>query len=71
MNALRSQVLQEVALLDVRELLALQPMLMALKKAKKTVTNRRGNGAAHARQALSRLKTSLSDAVREDREDRL
>jgi len=49
----------------------LQPMLMALKKAKKTVTNRRGNGAAHARQALSRLKTSLSDAVREDREDRL
>jgi hypothetical protein len=71
MNALRSQVLQEVALLDVRELLVLQPMLAALKKAKKTVTNRRGNGAAHARQALSWLKTSLSDAVHEDREDRL
>ena len=67
MNALRSQVLQEVALLDVRELLALQPMLMALKKAKKTVTNQRGNGAAQARQALSNLKTSLSDTVREDR----
>ncbi|MDQ5770964.1 hypothetical protein [Thiothrix subterranea] len=67
MNALRSQVLQEVALLDVRELLALQPMLMALKKAKKTVTNRRGNGAAHARQALSNLKTSLSGTVRENR----
>lgn len=71
MNALKSQVLQEVALLNVRELLALQPILAALKKAKKTTTSRRGNGAAHARQALSGLKTSLSDAVCEDREDRL
>ncbi|MEN9503196.1 MAG: hypothetical protein RI964_2481 [Pseudomonadota bacterium] len=70
MNALRNQVLQEIALLDLRELLALQPVLAVLRKAKKTVISRRGNGALAARQALSGLQTNLSDAVREDREDR-
>lgn len=71
MNVLRNQVLQEVALLDVRELLALQPVLAALKNVRKTTPDKYGSGAARARRALSAMQSSLADAVREDREERL
>lgn len=72
MNALRNHVLQEVAELDLKSLLALQAIMAALKKPA-TVINRkkRGVAAARCRQLLANLPSSLSQTIHEAREDRV
>ncbi len=72
MNALRNHVLQEVAQLDLKSLLALQSIMAALKKPI-TVTSRkkRGVAAARCRQLLANLPGSLSQAIHEERDDRV
>lgn len=73
MNTLRNHVLHEIAQLDIQSLLALEPLLAALKKP--TVhsfsTPKRGVAAARCRQILANLKGNLSQTIQEEREDRV
>ncbi len=71
MNALRSHILDEVAQLDIKSLMALQNLLAALKKTAPVSKNNAGAGAKLARKALANLSHNLSQTVMKDREDRL
>ena len=72
MNALRTHLLQEVAQLDLKSLMALQSVMSALKKPI-TITSRkkRGVAAARCRQLMANLPGSLSQAIHEEREERV
>lgn len=72
MNALRNHVLQEVAQLDLKSLLAIQSVMDALKKPV-TISSRkkRGVAAARCRQILAKLPGNLSQTIHEEREDRV
>jgi len=72
MNVLRNQILHEVAELDVKSLLALQPILEVLKrKPESSFPGKRGVAAAHSREILAGLKGGLSEFVAKERKDRL
>lgn len=73
MNALRNHVLHEVAQLDLKSLLALEPLLAALKKPtlRSLSTAKRGVAAARCRQILANLQGNLSQTIHEEREDRV
>jgi hypothetical protein len=71
MNALRSHILDEVAQLDITSLMALQNILILLKKTTPTSKKNSGEGAMLARKALMNISHSLSKTIMEDREDRL
>ena len=72
MNVLRNQILHDIAELDIKSLLVLQPMLTALKKKPaSTSPKKRGVAAARCRQTLSGLKGNLSQTIIKEREDRL
>lgn len=72
MNALRNHVLQEVARLDLKTLLAIQAVMDALKKpATMSSRSKRGVAAARCRQILAKLPGSLSQTIYEEREDRV
>ncbi|QQZ28842.1 hypothetical protein HMY34_08800 [Thiothrix subterranea] len=72
MNALRNHVLQEVARLDLKSLLAIQSVMDALKKPTTvSIHNKRGVAAARCRQILAKLPGSLSQTIHEEREDRV
>ena len=65
MNALRNHVLHEVAQLDLKSLLALEPLLAALKKPtmRTLSTPKRGIAAARCRQILANLKGNACEPV--------
>jgi hypothetical protein len=71
MNALRSHILDEVAQLDIRSLMALQNLLIMLKKPIETSKKNSGEGAMLARKALMNLSNNLSQTIMDDREDSL
>lgn len=73
MNALRNHLLHEIAQLDIQSLLALEPLLAALKKTSvhSLSVPKRGVAAARCRQILANLKGNLSQTIQEEREDRV
>ena len=71
MNTLRSHILDEVEHLDIKTLLALQKLLSVLKISTLKSNTHLGEGAKLSRKALVNLSQELSQAVIDDREDRL
>lgn len=65
MNALRNQLLHEVAQLDIKSLLALQSIVTALKKPSADHDQQGGEGAVRCRNALADQKNSLSQIITE------
>ncbi len=71
MNTLRSHILEEVEQLDIKSLLVLKNLLSILKVSTLKSNSHLGSGAKLSRQALVNLSQELSQAVMDDREDRL
>jgi len=71
MNALRSHILDEVVQLDIKSLIALENILIVLKKTAPTSETHLGSGARLARKILANLSHSLSQTIIEEREERL
>ncbi len=71
MNTLRSQLLEEVEHLDIKSLLAMQNLLSILKTSTTKLNTHLGTGAQLSRKALINLPIDLSQAVIEERDDRL
>ncbi|VFN00272.1 MAG: hypothetical protein BECKG1743D_GA0114223_105091 [Candidatus Kentron sp. G] len=60
--------LHEVTELDIKDLMALRPMMAALKEpAYSVAVRKRGAAAAHCRQVLGNMGGNLSETIREER----